>query len=93
MSVNKVDVSIYTAWKDGNLLFKNASFENIIKKLERKFNVIIDNKYNFLDQQIYTASFLDNESIEDILEYFSEETSFNYTKENNKITIITNLTN
>jgi len=92
MSIDKVDVSIYTAWKDGNLLFKNTSFENIRKKLERKFNVVIDNKYSFLDQQIYTASFLDNESIEDILEYFSEETSFNYTKENNKITIITNLT-
>lgn len=92
MSVKQVDVSIYTAWKDGNLLFKNASFENITKKLERKFNVVIDNKYAFLDQQIYTASFLDNETIEDILEYFSEETSFTYTKENNKITIITNLT-
>lgn len=92
MSLLKVDVSLYTAWKDGDLLFKNTPFSNIIKKLERKFNVTIDNKYAFLNQQIYTASFLNNETIESILEYFSEETSFKYTRENNKITIITNLT-
>ena len=90
MSLKQVDVRLYTAWKEGNLLFKNTSFGSIKKKLERKFNVTIDNRYDFLNQQIYTASFLDNETIEDILEYFSEETSFKYTRENNKITIITN---
>ena len=92
MSIKQVDVRIYTAWKSGDLLFKNTSFGSIIKKLERKFNVTIDNKYRFLEKQIYTASFLDNETIEDILEYFSEETSFNYTMKNNKLTIISNLT-
>ena len=93
MSINKVDVNTYTAWKDGNLIFKNTSFNNILKKLERKFNIVIDNKNAFLDKQIYTAYFLDNESIENILEYFSEDTAFNYTIDNNKITISTNLTN
>lgn len=92
MSLSKVDVNLYTAWKDGDLLFKNTTFSNIIKKLERKFNVTIDNKYAFLNQQIYTASFLNNETIENILEYFKEETSFKYVREDNTITIITNLT-
>ena len=89
-TIEKVDVRVYTAWKDGNLIFKNTSFNKILKKLERKFNVTIRNKYLFLDKQIYTASFLDNEKLDDILNYFKEETSFNFLRENDKVTIITN---
>lgn len=87
MSVDQVDIRIYTAWKEGHLIFKRTSFADILKKLERKFNVRIENKYNYLDQQIYTGTFLNNETIEDILKYFSKEASFNYSKNDNKIII------
>lgn len=86
MSVEKVDVDIYTAWKDGILLFKNAPFRNIKKKLERHFDITIENEFVFLDDQIYTASF-GLETIEDILDSFKEDTPFEYLRENNKIII------
>lgn len=88
MKVDKVDISTFVAWKDGILLFKNMPFINIIKKLERHFDLTIENQYEFLNNQKYTASF-DLENIEDILESFKEDTPFEYTKSNNKI-IITN---
>ncbi len=86
MMVSKVDIGIYTAWKDGILLFKNTPFHLIKKKLERHFDVVIDNQFIHLDKQVYTASFKE-ETIEDILESFKEDTPFGYTKENNTITI------
>lgn len=43
---NTVDVYGKVAWKDGKLIFRNASLEEIFKRLERHFNVDIqfDNK-------------------------------------------------
>ncbi|MHB1108333.1 MAG: FecR family protein, partial [Lutibacter sp.] len=43
ISVEEVDTDIYTGWKNGKLIFKNIQFKNIIKKLERHYNVTIIN--------------------------------------------------
>ncbi len=90
MSVEKVDTEIYTAWTDGTLLFKNMTFKNIRTKLERHFNISIENRYPFLESQVYTASFTD-ENLPEIMEAFKEDTKFEYELINNKI-IITNQT-
>ncbi len=87
ISVKEVDTQIYTAWKDGMLIFRKASYRNIRKKLERHFDIIIDNQYSFLDDQIYTASFDKDETIENILDAFKGDTYFNYRRTNNLITI------
>lgn len=87
MAVEEVDVTIYTSWKEGILKFKNLTFHSIRKKLERHFNITIENQYQFLEYQIYTASFT-GESIEEILNAFNEDTPFTYEVEGDKITII-----
>ena len=87
MNVSEVDTSIYTAWKDGVLLFKNASFEDIAKKLERYMDIRIVNEYDFLDEERFTASFDEEETIGNILEYFNEDTPFDYSIKDNIITI------
>ncbi|WP_420602239.1 FecR family protein [Flagellimonas sp.] len=86
IEVIPVDVEIYTAWKDGVLLFKRSSFGNIRKKLERYFDITIENKYGFLESQVYTATF-NNESLEEVMEAFKEDTPFEYRIENNKLII------
>ena len=89
MSVHKVDTQLYTAWKDGVLLFKKSSYNNIIKKLERHYDVVIENHYPFLASQVYTATFRgQEETIEDVLEAFKEDTPFKYIKVNNNNKII-----
>lgn len=94
VSVKRVDTKVYTAWKDGILLFRNIPFSNIRKKLERHFNVSIENDYPFLDKQIYSASFTNQKNLSEILDSFREDTpfSYEYSKEDNKITI-TNILN
>ncbi len=92
MAINKTDVSLHTAWRKGDIRFKSTAFKNIIKKLERHFNQKIQNEYKYLDEQIYTASFYDGETIEEILSYFKEDIQFSFSKKNNKIIIKNPLT-
>ena len=87
MTVEKVDVSMYIDWRNGILKFKNSSFHNIIKQLERHFDVRIENHNEFLERQIYTATFRE-ESIIEILNAFKEDTPFEYKVDSNHITIL-----
>lgn len=89
MSVKQVDTELYTAWKEGYLLFKATPFSIIKTKLERHFNITIEDKDKRMENEVYTATFKE-ETIEEILEAFKEDISFSYTRVDNKI-IITNL--
>ncbi|UJH92694.1 DUF4974 domain-containing protein [Antarcticibacterium sp. 1MA-6-2] len=86
MIIEKVDVSKYIAWKEGIMKFENIPFCDIRKKLERRFDVEIVNHNQLLDKQVYTATFKE-ESIEEVLNAFKEDTPFNYKLSNKKIII------
>jgi ferric-dicitrate binding protein FerR (iron transport regulator) len=86
MSLEEVDTRIYTAWINGKMIFKNTSFKSIRKKLERKYNVEIINNNKILDENLYNASF-DVETIEQVLNTFSENFAIDYTIANNQIII------
>jgi len=77
MVIEKVDVSKYTSWKEGIMKFDNIPFRDIRKKLERHFDVEIVNYNQLLDKQVYTATFKE-ESIEEVLNAFKEDTPFEY---------------
>lgn len=81
-----VNTDYYTAWVKGSLVFKNASFESIIKKLERHYNVTFINKNKELGKEIFNARF-DNEPIEVVLKYFSDSYAIDYKIDEDKITI------
>ncbi|GAA3617626.1 FecR domain-containing protein [Flavivirga amylovorans] len=82
----KVNTNLYTAWMDGVLIFRNQTFENISKKLERIYNVSIVSRNTDFSKEVFNASF-DNETIADILSYFKDSYHMNYTIENNIIYI------
>ncbi len=86
MDVEKVDTNIYTGWIDGKLVIKEMSFKNIVPKLERHYNVSIDNTYEALDNEVFTATF-DIETIDEALRIFAEETPFQYEFKKDRITI------
>jgi len=92
MTIKEVDTDIYTAWKDGYLVFKASPFYSIRTKLERHFNITIEDKSGRLENQIYTATFR-HETIEEILEAFKEDTPFEYIHEGSKIIILNINTN
>ncbi|MGV8815559.1 MAG: FecR family protein [Gelidibacter sp.] len=86
--MENVDVENYISWMKGELVFRNTPFENMEKKLERKYNVEIKNNNSSLSKKVFNASFSENiESIEDVLKYISELYPFHYEITNNHILI------
>tara|TARA_R110002050_G_scaffold223672_2_gene359553 strand:+ start:30418 stop:31575 length:1158 start_codon:yes stop_codon:yes gene_type:complete len=86
ISLENVDVAIYTAWVHGKLVFRNTSFLKIRQVLERKYNVTIKNADSALDNQLFNATF-DIETIEEVLESFSKSYALKYSIKNNEVII------
>ncbi len=87
ISLEEVDTGLYTSWKTGRIVFRGAQFKNIIKKLERTYNVSIVNNNKELEEQYFSASFDIDDNMEQILSSFNRSYKFNYVIENNIITI------
>ncbi|GAA3597503.1 FecR domain-containing protein [Flavivirga amylovorans] len=86
VSIGKVNISLYTAWVEGKIVFRHMRFKNIRKKLERHYNVVIKNNRSTLDQEFFTASF-DGETIEQVLQTFDKNYGIEYTFLNNEVII------
>ena len=67
LSVSKVDVEKYTAWKEGVLIFKDDQMDEVVRKLNRLFNVDIILQSPELKEYVYTATYRD-ETLPQILE-------------------------
>ncbi|MEZ4969678.1 MAG: DUF4974 domain-containing protein [Flavobacteriaceae bacterium] len=77
--VEEVDIESHTSWINGELVFRNSSFFNMIKKLERKYNVRIQNNNLHLNDIKLNARFSPEiENIDDVLKSISEIHPFNY---------------
>lgn len=86
MELEQVDTRIYTSWISGKLVFKNTQFNDIIKRLERNYNVTIVNNNKELGEQYYNATF-HNETITQVLMSFSKTFNMKYTIRDNKVII------
>ncbi len=86
MASAPVITRIYTSWIQGELVFRNMTFNNILKKMERHYNIDIVNNNTVLGNEKFNASFR-NEPIEKILEYFKITYNIDYTTNNNKVII------
>jgi transmembrane sensor len=82
----KVKTELYTAWKNNLLIFSNESFAEIIKRLERWYNVEITLKNESLSRTHFSAKF-DRESITDVLNALQMIQPFKYEMDKNKIII------
>lgn len=94
---NKIDNSVLintvtgenSSWKDGSLVFQDATFNDIVNTIERRYGVTIDYSKQTFQNTPYTIKFIHNESLEDVLNVLQDVVGgFEYKKENSKITII-----
>ncbi|MCC9041964.1 DUF4974 domain-containing protein [Myroides sp. M-43] len=86
IAVEQVDTRAYLSWMKGELVFRKQSFGQIIRSLERTYNVEIVNKNKNLETTVFNASF-NNNTIEEVLVYFNEVLAIEYTIKDNKIII------
>nr|WP_299381168.1 FecR family protein [Allomuricauda sp.] len=84
ISTTPVITNIYTSWVKGDLVFRGMSLDNILKKLERHYNVAITNHNAEFSQKKFNANF-GNEPIEVVLNYFKNIYGIDYSINDNKI--------
>ena len=87
IDVQDVDVAPYIAWLQGDLVFRNMSFGNILKKMERHYDVKIINNDAELAKEIFNASF-GSEPLVNILEYFKETYGLNFVYQDKNTIVI-----
>ncbi|MCB0462655.1 MAG: FecR family protein [Flavobacteriaceae bacterium] len=90
--VETVNIQKYVAWVNGELVFIDDSFKVITNKLERKYNLKINNTYPELNDINITATF-SNENIDQVLKTFQTYKPFNYQIKNGVVTIVKPKTN
>jgi len=88
ISKTKVNTKLYTSWVNGRVIFRNEKFDQIIKKLERLYNVTIINNNKIISGEPFNASFdINSEPIDDVLGNFKQIYDIDYQISNNKIII------
>lgn len=84
--INKVNTDLYTSWKESKLRFDDASFIDIIKKMERWYDV----KINLDDEIKYTQRYtmtIKTESLKEMLDLLSVTAPINYKIKNDNVFI------
>lgn len=83
---NAVDTHQFTAWKDGLIYFYEQRLEDVMKEIERMYDVkvIFDDRY--LCDRLFTGECSRYESVEEFLRLLSltDEFSYNIEKNNNQ---------
>lgn len=83
---NEIKTENITSWKNDILVFNSEPFEDIVKKLERWYNVEVTLKYAKLGPVVFSGKF-DKESVEEVLHALSLIEPFKYEVNKNKILI------
>ncbi|WP_242202737.1 FecR family protein [Aestuariivivens insulae] len=84
--VQETTIDKHVAWIEGRLILDEVRFNDILKKLERQYDVTFANNYKALESRYFTARF-DVEGIDQVMKSLSEAASFTYTINSNKIII------
>ncbi len=83
-SVKKVNTKNYTAWRNGKLTFKDTPLPEVIKQIDRWYNVKIFVYDKVIEHFDYTVQF-DNDSLDCVLKVLQEITPIRITRSGRKI--------
>jgi hypothetical protein len=84
--IEMVNPENYSGWRFDIIVFNDEKFDNILRILEREFNVVIVNKNKELSDKTFTGRFYKGE-IEQILDVFITTNDITYTINKSTITI------
>ncbi len=81
-----VNTKLYTSWKDEILRFDNASFDEVVKKMERWYGVkiMLDKSLRYSENYTFTVK---TESLRELLQLLSITTPMNFKIENDTVII------
>jgi ferric-dicitrate binding protein FerR (iron transport regulator) len=77
IGISRVQTPKYTSWINGKLVFRDDPMDEVVRKLNRWFNVEITIADREIEKYVYTATFQD-ESIDQILELLTLSAPIRY---------------
>jgi ferric-dicitrate binding protein FerR (iron transport regulator) len=84
--VSEADIELHTGWRSGKIVLKSLPFTQMVKKLERHYNVKIESKDQNLNNEVITATF-DEENIEQVLQLINEIHPIDYDVDGRQVNI------
>lgn len=69
--LTKVNTDFYTSWKDGKIVFRKETLNEIAKKMERWYNVEIEFKDEELKNLVFSGTFLKLKPVEQVFKSLS----------------------
>lgn len=69
--VSNVKTDFYTSWKEGKIVFRNETLEEIAKKMERWYNVEVQFKDEELKKLTFSGTFLKYKPVEQVFRSIS----------------------
>lgn len=88
--LKNVNISQFTSWKDGYLILNNTSMVEILKRIERYYNLSLsydNDDYEKLKNKTCTGRIILSENVDNVLTTFALLSRTKYEKENRKILI------
>lgn len=85
----KVNINWYTAWVDGNMVYRDETLSRILKDIEQRFDIDIVVQDSCLLKDKYFVSFSHGETVKQMLFLLSYKREWAYTMKNDEQVIIT----
>ncbi len=88
IAIRKVDTDIYSSWVDNKLIFRNESLTDVVKRLERWYNITIEIDGQYISDKKLTAT-IEYESITEVMDLLGITLSikYEYVKDERKLII------
>lgn len=86
-SKKQVNLTYYTAWKEGKFHFNSLTFREISTQLERRFNVDIQIGSPALEKTVFTGDFIRGENLEQILHVMTADKRMRYKIDGDQVLI------
>ncbi|CAM4240386.1 Periplasmic ferric-dicitrate binding protein FecR, regulates iron transport [Zobellia roscoffensis] len=84
--IDSVNTDLYTSWMQGHLVFRELTFDQILTKLGRHYNIELENRNSELGHEVFNASFNDA-TIEEVMSFFNDTHEIDYEISDNKVII------
>ena len=85
ISIEEVDAEIFSAWRNGEILFKDATLNDLLKELERIYNIRFQLKDKQLGEFRFRGMFSYNNNLIDALEKIKRTSGIGYYIENKEV--------
>jgi len=85
ISIEKVDSEIFSAWRNGEILFKDATLNDLLKELERIYDIRFQMKDKQLGEFRFRGMFSYNNNLIDALEKIKRTSGIGYYIENKEV--------